>query len=112
MNKIESILLATDFSEDAGRALQRAALVASEHDAHLKLFHVIQPSPIARACEWLAPSTEMRVAEAEAKLANLGLHTAAVHGIAVSLEVRVGNALDEVLRAAEASIWSFSERAA
>jgi nucleotide-binding universal stress UspA family protein len=101
MRKIDSILVGTDFSEDASHALRRAALVASEHGAHLRLLHVVDPSPFARARGWLTPGAHTRIADAEATLAKLALYAAAAHGIAVNVEVRVGNTTEQVLRAAE-----------
>ena len=43
MNPLESILVTTDFSDAANQALQRAALIATQHQARLTLLHVVDP---------------------------------------------------------------------
>src|SRR6478672_730541 len=46
---IRSILAATDFSPDAMQAVRRAGLLAALLDARLKLLHVIDVPPLAKA---------------------------------------------------------------
>ena len=41
MKPIQSILAATDFSPTAGRAEERAALLAAQHEARLTLFYCL-----------------------------------------------------------------------
>jgi nucleotide-binding universal stress UspA family protein len=50
MTSIRSILVATDFSFDAHRAAQRAALLSNEHSAGLKLLHVLS-APLVKALQ-------------------------------------------------------------
>lgn len=38
---MKTIAVATDFSERSDRAMRRATLLARQHDAHLRLFHVV-----------------------------------------------------------------------
>jgi nucleotide-binding universal stress UspA family protein len=47
MAPFRSVLAATDFSEDAGKAASRAAMIAAEHQAELVLAHVADPSGLA-----------------------------------------------------------------
>ena len=107
MSKIASILVATDFSPDAGNAVARAALIAAEHGAHLRLLHVVSPSPFRQTRDWLTRSAtadtdvETRLAQAHKALAEHARHIGALHGVEVSSRVRVGNALAEVQRAAD-----------
>ncbi len=106
MNRIESILVATDFSPHAGNALARAALVAAEHGARVHLLHVVNRSLFRRARDLIARSAaidadmEAKLAQTHDALAELARHIAVSHGIEVSAQVRVGNALYEVRRAA------------
>lgn len=46
MKKIQRILVATDFSPRADRAVQRAAQLAAGHKAELYLLHVLPPFPL------------------------------------------------------------------
>ena len=107
MNKITSVLVATDFSPDAGNAVARAALIATEHRARLHLLHVVSASPFQRLRDRIARSdaidadVEVKRAQAHKALAELARHIAASHGIEVTAQVRVGNALSEVRRAAD-----------
>jgi nucleotide-binding universal stress UspA family protein len=105
MNRIESILVATDFSPHAGNALARAALVATEHGARLHLLHVVNRSLFRRVRDLIArraanADVEAKLAQTHDALSALARNIAASHGIEVSAQVRVGNALHEVRRAA------------
>ena len=107
MNKITAVLVATDFSPDAGNAVARAALIATKHRARLHLLHVVSASPFQRLRDRIAQSdaidadVEVKRAQAHKALAELARHIAASHGIEVTAQVRVGNALSEVRRAAD-----------
>ena len=98
-----SILAATDFSEDAGHAVARAALLAAGLQARLSLLHVVS-APMLGALRALfggdRQDAETRVLD-EARESLQAL--AALLGRpddAVACEVRVGKVLDEVLAAA------------
>ena len=49
MSRMNRILVATDFSERADSAVQRAALLAASHGVTLELLHVIYDLPLTRA---------------------------------------------------------------
>lgn len=49
MTPLRAILVATDFSEDAGMAARRAALLAREHGARCALLHVVPELPLDEA---------------------------------------------------------------
>ncbi|MDD5240600.1 MAG: universal stress protein [Sulfuricella sp.] len=63
---MKQILVATDFSQHAERALDRAVLLATEHQAALDVLHVITPASVDALCNFL-PDPRHAVEE---KLAN------------------------------------------
>lgn len=99
-----SILAATDFSEDAGHAIARAAMLAASLPARLSLLHVVS-APMLVALRAMLGSTGGQDAEAlmtteareslDALAALLGRPDSEV-----ACEVRVGKVVDEVLAAA------------
>ncbi len=50
---MKQILVTTDFSQFATQALDRAVLLASEHQAALDILHVITPASVDALCEFL-----------------------------------------------------------
>ncbi len=64
MKPITSILVATDFSPTAGRAEERAALLAAQHGAHLMLLHCLSGLELERLRSYLQhgyASTEVQL---------------------------------------------------
>lgn len=67
MKTIAAILVATDFSEAAQLAIQRAAQLGQEHHADLEILHVVEELPPEEECQ---PSETLDAAKRElAKLA-------------------------------------------
>jgi len=50
---MKQILVATDFSQHAEKALGRAVLLATEHQAALEILHVITPASVDALCDFL-----------------------------------------------------------
>ncbi len=50
---MKQILVATDFSQYAAQAIDRAVLLATEHQAALDILHVITPASVDALCEFL-----------------------------------------------------------
>ncbi|MDT3705561.1 MAG: universal stress protein [Thiobacillus sp.] len=50
---MKQILVATDFSQYATQAIDRAVLLATEHQAALDILHVITPASVDALCEFL-----------------------------------------------------------
>jgi nucleotide-binding universal stress UspA family protein len=106
MSVFRTVLAATDFSEDAGHAAARAALLARELPARLSLIHVV-PAPMLQALRSLFGSG----ADAEARLLEDARQSiATLAGLlgdrgspAIAHEVRVGRVVDELLEAATTS---------
>lgn len=63
---MKQILVATDFSQHAERALDRAVLLATEHRAALEVLHVITPASVDALCDFLPDPRHV----VEEKLAN------------------------------------------
>jgi len=103
MSAIKSLLAATDFSDEAGSGLARAARIASEQQAALVLLHVISgPSlDLVRNLFRQSPDVEAKVqAEAQEVLGRLAADIADVHHVSVTPRVRIGPVLKEILAAA------------
>lgn len=104
MSAIRTILAATDFSEDAGHAAARAALLAAELPAQLSLLHVL-PAPTLHALRAMFGSgadTEARLVEDARQSVAALAQLLGQRGIAVAHEVRVGRIVEELLEAASA----------
>lgn len=104
MRTLQRILAASDFSFHAHRAARRAAFLAREHGATLRLLHVVNSTVAFPAMEqWLQPPVDLlrRVSqEAEHGLESLAADVAAPD-LNVEREIRSGVVLDEILAASE-----------
>jgi len=98
---IETILAFTDFTPHAAAATRRAAQLADQHRASLRLVHVIEPPLLAGGQGWIdSPDARSRVASAEAELAT---HARSLnsHGKTVGAQVLVGPVVEEILGLAD-----------
>jgi len=103
MKRLESILVATDFSDPAHHAVRKAALLAEHHDARLTLLHVVNPAGSTSLRQWFGPSIDidLKVAQARATLRRFAAEIDGRHGVAARFQVVVGEAFDEIRRASE-----------
>ena len=91
-----AIVAATDFSDDAGNAVRRAAMLASRHGATLELLHVVSRPALDALREWVpAGAAERLVDEARRALDE----TAAAAGAPATARLALGDVLDEILAA-------------
>lgn len=99
------ILAATDFSEGARAASERAALLCAESGAALHLLHIANlPAVDAVLSRFGAESRTLHEAlmkNAGSSLADAGAGVSERHGVAVEMDVRLGTVAQEVLAAAE-----------
>lgn len=104
MEKIQRILIATDFSPRGERAVQRAAQLASEHAAELYLLHVLPALPFEVFKRLIAETpleTEQRLYNrAKVALQNRA-EILASKGIRVKPHVAIGRAHLEINRYAQ-----------
>jgi nucleotide-binding universal stress UspA family protein len=104
MTRIESILVATDFSDDATQSAERAARVAAEVGAlQLVLLHVLDRPWLDALRELFhaAPELGEKLAEeARGRLAELGGGLAKRAGLAPTPRLETGGVVDAVLAAA------------
>lgn len=101
---IQSLLLASDFSTDATHAAHRAALLAGEHGAKLKLLNIVREDLLTDLRRRLGGQSE--AAQRLIEGAKLDLDTLAVQlqpraGSGIECLVRTGDVLDEILTAAD-----------
>jgi nucleotide-binding universal stress UspA family protein len=59
IQKMKQILVATDFSQHAKIALDRAVLLATEHQAALEILHIITPASVDALCNFLPDSRQV-----------------------------------------------------
>ena len=113
MNPIATILVATDFSPDGNNAVRRAALLARHLDAHLTLLHVVDRTGFKPLRDWFSRplDTDLKAAQARATLRQFSAEIAGRHDVAATVDVRVGDLRDELLRAcAQADLLVLGQR--
>ncbi|MEW5708435.1 MAG: universal stress protein [Pseudomonadota bacterium] len=101
MGEPETFLAATDFSERADAALERAAGLAARHGARLLLLHVVERYSLETlrrlgAAAGAGPLPGL-VERAREVLAERSARLAQTHGIAVQPEVAVGRVYREIV---------------
>ena len=95
------VLMATDFSETAARALRWAASLARESGSPLLIVHVIEPIVVASRWEaYVERPSEARLAEARTQLQELAKQSAAAPSSQCLVEV--GRPADTIASVAEA----------
>ena len=92
---LEPIVAATDFSEDAGHAVSRAARLAAQHGVRLELLHVVDRAGLDAVRAWARPvDLAERLVDGARRL--LG-ECAASLGSTASPRVAVGDVQEEIL---------------
>ncbi len=102
MNKLESIRVATDFSEHGEHAVRRAALLGTELGLESGLlFHVLDPHRIRSVREllpWLGELQEHAEQHVREKLDRLAGEVQRETGFVFNTEIREGRVASELLR--------------
>jgi nucleotide-binding universal stress UspA family protein len=99
MEKIQRILVTTDFSARAVRAMQRAAQLTAEHKAELYLLHVLPTLPFEALKHLMVetlPKAEQRLHEKAGKALQREAQALANCGISVKHHVAIGRAHVEI----------------
>jgi len=98
---IQTILAFTDFSARAAAAVRRAAQLADQHRAFLRVVHVVEPPLLTTRDDWAnSPEGRSRVASAETDLAQ---HARSLNRptSGVGAQVLVGVVVEEILGIAD-----------
>jgi nucleotide-binding universal stress UspA family protein len=93
---LDTIVAATDFSDDAGHAVRRAARLAARHGARLELLHVVDRVGLDAVRAWVREPADLAERLVEDARRLLGRCAAGV-GAAASPRVAVGGVLEEIL---------------
>ena len=103
MTSLTSILVATDFSIDGNNAVRRAALLAHEHSARLRLVHVLDPAGCKPLRDWFTPSIDidLKASQARESLRRFAVEIAGRYDVTTSVEVAVGEPLETLMQASE-----------
>lgn len=100
MNAIRSVLAATDFSETARYAARRAAMLACEHQADLRLVHVLNEPSLATVKFLLKGVADIEaglLADVRKSLQEEAAALTAAHSAKVDARVLVGKVVEEIL---------------
>ncbi|HEU4625188.1 MAG TPA: universal stress protein [Steroidobacteraceae bacterium] len=106
MASLNTILAATDFSDDGLNAARRAASLAAEHGARLQLLHVLRADALDELRDRLRLPVDVRenlVEDAQRRLNSLADEIGAAAGSRPECVLRTGNVLDELVAAADHS---------
>lgn len=103
MTSFTSLLVATDFSVDGNNAVRRAALLAHEHGAQLRILHIVKAAGCKPLRDWLHPTIDidLRTAQARAALQRVAVEIAGAHDVTPKIEVLVGDPFEALLRASD-----------
>ena len=103
MTSFTSILAATDLSVDGNNAVRRAALLAHEHGAHLRILHVLNAARDKPLRGWFSPAldVDLKAAQARDALRRLGVEISGAYDLTASVEVTVGDPFETLMRASE-----------
>jgi nucleotide-binding universal stress UspA family protein len=97
---MHTILAATDFSENAGWAVECAVRLALQRGAKLELFHVLTDTALQSLKEWWGAQEGVHpAADAEEKLGELRDGIAVETGLEPGATVVAGKIIDEILAA-------------
>lgn len=103
MTPFSSILVATDFSLDGNNAVRRAAQLAHEHSARLRLLHVVDPAGCKALRDWFRPSIDidLKTSQARESMRRFVVEIAGRYDVTTSVEVVVGDPLQTLMQASE-----------
>ena len=85
------------------RAPRRAALLAHELGARLRILHVLNTAGCKTLGNWLLPSSniDLKVAQARDALRRLAVEISTAHDLTATVEVAVGDPFETLMRAAD-----------
>ncbi|WHZ26540.1 MAG: hypothetical protein OJF51_001335 [Nitrospira sp.] len=101
---MKTIIAATDFSDEARYAADRAAIVAKEQHAHLSLLHVVSSSALNDVRKLFQAPTDVEaklIDDAGCMLNEIAAGISLKTGVMASTDVKIGQALADILSATE-----------
>src|SRR5690349_15599023 len=104
MTAIRSIVVATDLSAPARRAVERAAMLAKRAGAQLALVQAVSGSALDELRRWLDAGHEVEqsiVEDAQQRLHDFATALAARHAIEVVDRTATGRSVEEISRVAD-----------
>jgi len=103
---MKTIIAATDFSDEARYAAERAAIIAEEQRAHLSMLHVMSRSALSDVRKLFQTPTDVEaklIDDAGRMLSEIAAGIKSKTGLTGSTDVKIGQALTEILSATEAA---------
>ncbi len=103
---MKTIIAATDFSDEARHAVERAAIVAKEQRAHLSVLHVMSSSALNDLRKLFRTPTDVEaklIDDAGRMLSEVAADISQKTGVMGSTEVKTGQAHAEILAATESA---------
>ena len=103
---MNTVIAATDFSDQARYAVERAALVAKENGAHLSLLHVISRSALDDLRKLFQTPTDVEaklIEDAGRMLKQVAIDINLKTGVMGSTDVKTGHVQAEILAATESA---------
>ena len=103
---MKTIIAATDFSDEARYAVERAAILAKEQRADLSLLHVLSSSALNDERKLSQTPTEAEaklIDDAGRMLSEIAADIKSKTGLMGSTDIKIGRALDEILSATESA---------
>ncbi|MEF7616662.1 universal stress protein [Aquincola sp. MAHUQ-54] len=103
MASFTSILAATDFSADGNNAVRRAACLAHELGARLRILHVLKATRRKALRDWFSPTPafDLEATQARDALRRLAIEMAGEHDLIATVEVAVGDPFETLQKASE-----------
>lgn len=101
---MKTIVAATDFSDEARYAAERAAIIAEEQRAHLRLLHVMSRSALNEVRKLFQIPTDVEaklIDDAGRMLNEVAANIRSKTGLLGSTDVKIGRTLTEILSATE-----------
>jgi nucleotide-binding universal stress UspA family protein len=101
MKLLTSILVATDFSVDGNNAVRRAALLAHEHGARLRILHALNVAGCKPLRDWFSPTLDfdLKAAQARDALRRMAVEISGAYDLTASVEVIVGDPFETLMQA-------------
>ncbi|MBX3643875.1 MAG: universal stress protein [Rubrivivax sp.] len=105
MTTFKSLMAATDFSVDGNNAVRRAALLAHEHGAGLRILHVLKAAGRQPLRDWFSPTIDidLKAAQSREALRRVAVEISSAYDLTPRVEVVVGDPFEALLQASQSA---------